>query len=202
MAEPRWLRVPSLWLRVPSLWLRVLYVAVAVMYPVLIYFGLQALNPRWLTLLLLVIATRHVMGKSFPPALRAVWGLCVVALVGITLITGSDTGLLMYPVMMSGLMFVLFFGSWLKPPTVIEMIARMRDPQLPEEAIRYTRKLTLVWCAFFIVNGGIALATVTMSREWWTLYNGLVSYLLLGALFFGELIFRRRLLAQPAQSAQ
>lgn len=176
--------------------LRVLYVAVVVTYPVLIYFGLQTVDPRWLTLLLLLIAARHVMGKFFPPALRAALGLCVVALAGITLITGSDTGLLLYPVMVSGLMFLLFFGSWLRPPTVIEMIARVREPQLPEEAVRYTRKLTLIWCAFFIVNGGIALATLAMSREWWTLYNGLISYLLLGALFFGELIFRRRLLAQ------
>jgi uncharacterized membrane protein len=182
MAEPRWLRV--------------FYIAVAAMYPLLVYFGLQTVDPRWLTLLILLIAARHVLGKALPAALRAVWGVCVLALVGITLITGSDTGLLMYPVLMNALMFMLFFGSWLKPPTVIEMFARMREPQLPEEAIRYTRKLTLVWCAFFVVNGGIALATLAMSREWWTLYNGLISYLLLGALFFGELIFRRRWLAQ------
>jgi uncharacterized membrane protein len=182
MAEPRWLRV--------------FYVAMAVVYPVLIYFGLQAVDPRWLTLLLLLIAARHVFGKFLPPALRAVCGIGVVTLVGITLITGSDRGLLLYPVLMSALMFLLFFGSWLRPPTIIEMIARVREPQLPEAAVRYTRKLTLVWCAFFIVNGGIALATLAMSREWWTLYNGLISYLLLGALFFGELVFRRRLLAQ------
>lgn len=182
MAEPRWLRV--------------FYIAMVALYPVLIYFGLQTLDPRWLTLLLLLIAARHVLGKLLPPALRAAWGICVVVLVGVTLITGADTGLLLYPVLMNALMFVLFFASWLKPPTVIEMIARMREPQLPDEAVRYTRKLTLVWCAFFVFNGSIALATLAMSRESWALYNGLISYLLLGALFFGELIFRRRLLAQ------
>jgi uncharacterized membrane protein len=182
MAEPRWLRV--------------IYAAAVVMYPVLIYFGLQTVDPRWLTLVLLAIAARHVLGKYFPPALRAVWGIAVVMLVGITLITGSDAGLLLYPVLVNALMFLLFFGSWLKPPTVIEMIARTREPQLPEQAILYTRKLTLVWCAFFVVNGSIAFATLSLGREWWTLYNGLISYLLLGALFFGELLFRKRLLAQ------
>jgi uncharacterized membrane protein len=181
MAEPRWLRV--------------FYIAMVAMYPVLIYFGLQTINPRWLTLLLLLIAARHVLGKLLPPALRAVWGLCAVALVGITLITGSDAGLLLYPVLVNALMFMLFFGSWLKPPSIIEMIARMREPQLPEEGVRYTRKLTLVWCGFFVINGGIALATLSMSREWWTLYNGLISYLLMGGLFFGELFFRKRLFA-------
>jgi uncharacterized membrane protein len=182
MAEPRGLRV--------------LYVAMAVLYPLLIYFGLQTVDPRWLTLVLVLVAARHVLGKSFSPALRTVWGFCVVVLVGLTLITGSDAGLLMYPVLMNALMFLLFFGSWLKPPTVIETLARMRDPQLPHRAIAYTRKLTLVWCAFFVVNGSIALMTLALSREVWTLYNGLISYLLLGALFFGELIFRRRLLAR------
>jgi uncharacterized membrane protein len=182
MAEPRWLRVS--------------YVAMAAMYPVLIYFGLQTVDPRWLTLLLLLIAARHVLGKFLPPALRAVCGVGVAALVGITLVTGTDAGLLLYPVFVNALMFLLFFGSWLKPPTVIEIIARVREPQLPEAAVRYTRKLTLVWCAFFVGNGAIALATLAMSREWWTLYNGLISYVLLGILFFGELVVRKRMLAQ------
>jgi len=181
MADPRWLRV--------------VYVVAAVLYPLLIYFGLQTVDPRWLTLLVLLLAARHIMGKFFPPALRAAWGFCVLLLVGITLVTGSEAGLLLYPVLMNALMFMLFFGSWLKPPTVIETFARMREPQLPERAIAYTRKLTLVWCAFFVANGAIALLTLRLSREWWTLYNGLISYLLLGTLFFGELLFRRRLLA-------
>ena len=182
MAEPRWLRA--------------FYAAAIVLYPLLIYFGLQTVDPRWLTILVVLIAARHVLGSFFPVALRTTWAICVMVLVAVTLLTGSETGLLLYPVLVSLLMFLLFFASWLKPPTVIEMIGRMRDPERPERAIRYTRNLTLVWCAFFVVNGGIALATLALSREWWTLYNGLISYLLLGALFFGELLFRRRLLEQ------
>jgi uncharacterized membrane protein len=47
---------------------------------------------------------------------------------------------------------------------------------------------------FFAVNGSVALATALWaSTALWTLYNGLVAYLLMGALMGGEWLVRRRL---------
>jgi uncharacterized membrane protein len=49
-----------------------------------------------------------------------------------------------------------------------------------------------VWCGFFILNGCMAAWTAfAASRETWALYNGLISYLLMGVLFAGEWVFRR-----------
>mgnify|MGYP003988786837 FL=1 len=91
-------------------------------------------------------------------------------------------------------MLVLFFVSLLHPPTIVERFARIQNPNLPEAAVRYTRKVTIVWCVFFVCNGCAALYTALFSSlETWTLYNGAISYALMGILFAGEYLIRRRL---------
>ncbi len=81
------------------------------------------------------------------------------------------------------------------PLTVIERIARLTDPHLPRAGIEYTRKITLVWCGFFLGNGLIALyTTLYASFEAWALYNGFIAYLLIACLFGGEFLYRRRFL--------
>ena len=77
---------------------------------------------------------------------------------------------------------------------MVERLARLRNPELPAAGVRYTRQVTQVWCAFFIVNGLIAVWTaVWSSREVWAVYNGFIAYLAMGALFAGEWLLRRRL---------
>jgi acyl-coenzyme A synthetase/AMP-(fatty) acid ligase/3-hydroxymyristoyl/3-hydroxydecanoyl-(acyl carrier protein) dehydratase len=51
---------------------------------------------------------------------------------------------------------------------------------------------TLIWCGFFILNGGIAGYTVFFTPDAvWSVYNGGISYLLMGILFFGEIMIRK-----------
>jgi uncharacterized membrane protein len=46
---------------------------------------------------------------------------------------------------------------------------------------------------FFVINGTIAAAlTLWAPLAWWTLYNGLIAYLLMGLLFAGEWLVRQR----------
>jgi acyl-coenzyme A synthetase/AMP-(fatty) acid ligase/3-hydroxymyristoyl/3-hydroxydecanoyl-(acyl carrier protein) dehydratase len=57
----------------------------------------------------------------------------------------------------------------------------------------YCRKVTLVWCLFFVINGGIAVFTVFFASDaLWSLYNGGISYIVMGILFGGELMVRKR----------
>ena len=100
------------------------------------------------------------------------------------------------------LLLLLFARSLWQPQTLIERLARLQDPQLPAEAIRYTRRVTQVWCGFFVVNGTLALTTVLLGdMALWSLYNGLLSYLLMGTLMGGEWLLRRRLQARLATSS-
>ena len=60
------------------------------------------------------------------------------------------------------------------------------------EAVRYTRRLTIVWCVFFVFNGLVAFWTaVAQPDEIWALYNGFIAYLLIGSLIVGEMVFRK-----------
>jgi uncharacterized membrane protein len=96
-----------------------------------------------------------------------------------------------YPILLSIGLTAVFSHSLLRPPTVMERIAGLSRPNLNPAAISYLRKLTIVWLCFFIVNGAISAATAFWgSLKAWTLYNGLISYLLIGLIFIGEFAVR------------
>jgi uncharacterized membrane protein len=76
----------------------------------------------------------------------------------------------------------------------------LREPNLPPEGVRYTRKVTLVWCGFFIGNGAMALFTVLHGdMHLWTLWNGMVAYILMGTLMAAEWLVRQRVIKRDAQ---
>lgn len=101
--------------------------------------------------------------------------------------------LLWYPLVVNIVMLTLFGGSLFSHMPVIERLARWREGELSPAAIRYTRRVTQTWCGFFIINGSISLWTCLYGDiHLWTLWNGLLSYLLMGALFAGEWLVRLR----------
>lgn len=175
--------------------LTVAVTALLVLYPLLVYVGIQQLGPRILAAILLAAALlRIVAAKVTGQALgNSSWLLlAAAAATGLTLATGSVIGLKFYPVLVSALMLVVFGYSLWRPPSMIERFARLQQPDLPEQAIPYTRKVTWVWCGFFVINGVIATATVFASDQIWALYNGLLSYILIGLLVGGEYLVRLR----------
>ena len=170
------------------------------LYPILIFAGLQFLDPRTVGAAVLVgLVVRHrrnamrlVSGFSFwqwlAVALPPVLGLAVIA-------TNSETLLRLYPASISASMLILFGATLLRPPTMVERFARLREPDLSPTAVRYTRHVTEIWCLFFVFNGSIAVYTaLAASREAWALYNGFIAYILMGTLFAGERAVRRRVL--------
>ena len=178
---------------------KLFFAAIFVGYPVMVYFGLMLFDARSVAILLiLLVAARLVFAgrvegrRVFRPQL--IFALATAGAIGfLVMISDSSLYLKFYPVCINALMLVLFVVSLIRPPTVIERIARIRNPNLPEAAIRYTRKVTIVWCVFFILNGGVALYTALFaSLETWTFYNGAISYALIGSLVAGEYLIRRR----------
>lgn len=98
----------------------------------------------------------------------------------------------LYPVIMNFGMSIVFGYTLLTPPSFIESIARLSDPDLDNSGINYTRKVTILWMCFCFVNGLISLGTVLLNDPWlWMLYNGCISYVLIGLLMAAEFIFRR-----------
>ena len=173
-----------------------------VLYPVLVYFGIQQFGPRILAIILLAVAAiKLVITKlAQQPLGNGAWLLLAAAIAsGLTLTTGSIIGLKFYPVVVSVVLLGVFGVSLWKPPSMIERFARLQTPDLPVKAIAYTRKVTWVWCGFFILNGTIATATVFASDKTWALYNGLLSYIFMGVLLAGEYLVRLRVQKQHVQ---
>jgi uncharacterized membrane protein len=119
------------------------------------------------------------------------------ALVALAWLFNRENWMLYYPVAVNAFMLATFAWSLTTPASMIERFARVAQPGLPERAARYTRRVTQVWCGFFVLNGGAALATCLIHDiRVWTLYNGFISYALIGALFAGEWFVRRKVMAK------
>ncbi|CAI1023441.1 hypothetical protein [Serratia quinivorans] len=167
------------------------------LYPLAVWFGLARWGTNVLGPLLVTVFTLRLIllrGKLR----QQMWLGKALAIVGILLALASwalkqSHWLLYYPVLVNALLLLLFAYSLFAPPTVVERLARITEPQLDAVGVAYTRKVTQVWCGFFIVNGAIALATcLSGDITLWTLYNGGISYLLMGALMGIEWIVRKR----------
>lgn len=176
----------------------VLAIGLTLAYPPAVYFGLEVLKPRGLGLLLLaVLLLRHWQSaRRFAADIRNSEWLTFAGLACLALAIAafnSEGLLLFYPAAVSLSLLLVFGHSLAYPPSVVERIARLSEPDLPPAGVRYTRQVTKVWCGFFVLNAAISLATVFASRECWALYNGLLSYLLMGGLFAAEWLVRGRM---------
>jgi uncharacterized membrane protein len=166
-------------------------------YPFIIYLSLRY---NWVNLAIFYLAISFILRlitlpKLFPnmrwiAKLVACVGLCLVL---ISWLCAKYQMLLFYPVLVNVIFFIVFSYSLYQPQTIIEKFARLKHQNLPENAIWYTRKVTWCWCCFFIFNGTIALITCLLNNTyWWTIYNGLISYILIGAFMGGEWLIRQK----------
>ena len=166
-------------------------------YPLLIYLGLETLPLRYLagTLLGLFLVRLWLMGQTglqFLQHLTLPAASCGIILAGASLLMNSEQALLYYPVAVSLAGLSAFGLSLIRPPSMIECFARLSEEDLPDAAIAYTRTVTKIWCLFFVANGSIALLTVLHGDYGlWALYNGLLSYILMGSLLAGEWLYRK-----------
>ena len=137
--------------------LNILIGLITLSYPLLIYFGINKLPlgafAGLLAILfggrLLVAARINQQMNAFGRLLIPMTGLVVLFALSIWLLESKQL-LLYYPVLVNLAMLVLFTHSLLRPPSIIEQLARISEPALPPEGVRYTRNVTWVWCFFFV----------------------------------------------------
>ena len=99
----------------------------------------------------------------------------------------------LYPVLINLALLAAFGYSLRTPVSMVERLARLREADLPPAAVAYTRRVTQVWCGFFVFNGALALGTALWaSAAVWSLYTGVISYVLMGTLFGIEFLVRLR----------
>ena len=121
--------------------------------------------------------------KHFSPVLIT---LCIVFLFYVKRIVY----LKFYPPICNLFHFIVFFSSLFAKETIIQKFARMCGDKLENPAWVYTRNITYVWCVFMFINFLISVWTIFLSDNIWMLYNGCISYLLVGLVFGVEYIVR------------
>ncbi len=168
-----------------------------VLYPAFVYFGLNRFGPHAVALLLVALSLGRLVsaGRGGIRAADLLLGAGGLLLAAFSLARGSAAELLLYPVYVNAALLALFGVSLYSPPTAIERLARLTYAELPDHAISYARRVTQIWCLFFIGNGSIALYTaLRTSIETWALYNGVIAYAAMGTLFAVEYLVRRRVM--------
>lgn len=172
--------------------LTVLTVSLTLLYPLLIWFGHGNVEPRWLAGVLLLAAATRLPTLKISALAR--WSVAAaLLLVAAAVWSNLLLPLKLYPVLVNAALLVGFGATLIAPPSMIERLARLRESVLPPAAIVYTRHVTQIWCGFFVVNGLIALGTALWASDAvWSLYTGVIAYLLMGLLFGGEWLYRQR----------
>ena len=172
--------------------LGLLLVVAGLLYPFAVYYGMEHLSPRLFAALLGGLWLARALSQQGKPGSRWMAGaaLAFFALLGLA---GEPALLRWYPVLLNLMLLVLFGLSLKFGPPVVERLARLREPELPEHAVRYTRKVTLVWAGFFLANALLISAlTLWAPPAWWVLYTGLIAYVLMGLLFAAEWLIRQQ----------
>ena len=97
----------------------------------------------------------------------------------------------LYPVLINAFLGAVFYFSLASTP-MITKFAMLKEKNLEPKALIYTRNLTKIWIGFFVINGLIsAILACFENKIYWGVYCGAISYVLVGALLFGEIIFRK-----------
>jgi uncharacterized membrane protein len=164
----------------------------AIAYPLVVWLGSGTIEPRLLAVLLGIVLLMRL--KTLNRGIAARWWIvATLALLTAAIWANALLPLKLYPVIVNAAFFVAFGYSLIVPPSMIERFARLNEPELPEPAVAYTRRVTQVWCVFFVLNGFIAFVTAVWASPgvWW-LYNGFIAYVLMGLLFIAEYWLRNR----------
>lgn len=148
----------------------------------------QGLTSPAVGFLFVAIGTLQLLGaRSGFSRLQGTIALMIAAFIA----AGSQYLILYYPVLINCTLLLLWFYSWLYPPTIIERFAS-RFKVISKRKRRYMRNLTLAWCLVFFTNLTAALITaVWEDLNWWVAWNGLGAYLLVGVFAGGEFLFRK-----------
>ncbi len=171
--------------------IRVFFVIAIACYPFLVYFGFQFFPPSVFSIALVILLAAR-FGVLVPEERTILLPLLLVFL-GYAVTAGilkSAQMLLFYPALVNVCLCVVFANSLRQREPLLLRIVRARGMPISIHGPKYLYRLTAVWAVFFAVNASVAAWTTTLTLPAWTLYNGLIAYLLVAVLVFCEWIFR------------
>jgi uncharacterized membrane protein len=169
--------------------------ALTLLYPLGVYAALGRVPAHWMAAALVLLALARAWSSRQGFWLLVAGGGAVLALASWW--QGNAQAIKLYPVLVNAVLLVVFGWSLRSPPSVVERLARLQQPDLPATAVAYTARVTALWCGFFVLNGATAAYTALYSSDAvWALYNGLLAYVAMGTLMAGEWLVRQRVQAR------
>ncbi|WP_148257627.1 hypothetical protein [Leadbettera azotonutricia] len=189
--------------------MRVLFGALIILYPLLVFSALVIfkLSIRYLSILIIVLAVAYAfMNRSnyhgrhpvfifiSPVILFSIGIVCLSTTFFIDSEALSRVIFKIYPALADLVYLTIFGTSLFIPPTIVYSFINVFDKKLNEHLEKayfenYCRKCTVYWCIFFILDFIISLITAILESDLvWGIYNGGVTYVLMGLLFVGEYV--------------
>ncbi|MDR2509433.1 MAG: hypothetical protein LBC77_02180 [Spirochaetaceae bacterium] len=117
----------------------------------------------------------------------------------------------LYPLLLNAAWLIVLVSSFVDPPTFVFQIASLFDksvaaPDVRAVMLQFCKKATAVWCVFFVADSVIAYFTIfgpvvaaaggRFSDAIWGVYNGAVTYVIMGIIFVVQFILAKRLMAK------
>lgn len=191
--------------------LKILIPILAALYPVIVFSFLVVfhVSPRIVSLFIIVMGAAYFLsasGKKFDwkPIVTSVLLLCTGIL---CIVTNKDIFIKLYPVAISIVFLFVFGSSLIAPPNIIFRFALLGDKSIKGSSYSgkveaYCKKVTVIWCCFFVLNGGTALFLTFLHNIFPSIseeksavicytYTGGISYVLMGLLFAVEFLVRK-----------
>jgi uncharacterized membrane protein len=190
-----------------SLKFKHLFGLIAILYPLLVFCVLVVfkLPIRYLSIGIIVFAIaysvingRNYKGKHMAALFISPVILCVIGAVSLILDDKSPIVIKLYPVLADIAYLTIMITSVFFPPPLayyfIDIFDKSMKTVIPKETFdRYCFKASLVWCVFFVLDGIAALITVFYGSDLiWGIYNGGITYAMMGLIFIGEFIILKK----------
>ncbi|MBO7638984.1 MAG: hypothetical protein J6S91_08415, partial [Treponema sp.] len=196
--------------------MKILMILLSVIYPVIVFVFLYLLKTpvRVLSVFVIIVAAgifltftaRNKDAKKTTIDVKQLVTPILLLTAGLLcFLTNKIFFLKLYSVFLSAIFLGLFGSTLFFEPTMIFRFATLADKSIigstcEDDVRKYCRVVTILWCLFFILNGTISTLTAfsqeifhiteEQADKVWTIYNGALSYVLMGLLFSGEYLVR------------
>lgn len=125
--------------------------------------------------------------SKYKPLLSVFISLCVILLFYVK----RFVMLKYYPPICNLVILIIFTTSLFCKKTIIQRFAELCEKEeLSQKAIIYTKQVNYAWCIFMLLNFLISVWTIFLSDKIWIIYNGFISYVLIGIVFGVEYLIR------------
>ena len=184
---------------------KVLAVAGIIAYQVLFHLGVGSGADRLKTTLLLAPLVALGCWILLRSPNRLIWFLVLLIAGGVTWLLGEDSAALYGVPHAAAYLFMLWlFGRTLlagREPIITRLARHARGGVLAPDRERYTRRLTMAWCAFFA--GQLVVSALLLrfgSLEAWSLFINVLNFPLVALMFALDYFYRLIRFRDPPSS--